>query len=135
MENDKEKLKHFEKKLKFFAEDKFGSLGALAEQLQKSPSYLTRIVKQKVKPNFYFFIELFKLGCNINWLLDDNREDLDYNVNNIVVLTEDEKKLIADIRMFTEKYGSIVNIIPGIKTYIDNQKSFQEKTLGADREK
>ena len=123
-------MESFGNKLKFFAKKRFGSLNALAGELGMNPSYLSRIVMGHIKPKSDFFEKILNLGCDLNWLLDVNKNELDWVEGNRIELNSEEADLINKIRSFQTQYGEVVNIVPAINKYIDNQKDFQGKTIG-----
>ena len=70
------------------------------------------------------------MGCDLNWLLDVNKNELDWVEGNRIELNSEESDLINKIRSFQTQYGEVVNIVPAINKYIDNQRDFQDKTIG-----
>lgn len=61
-------------KLKSFGIRKYGSLKELAAELEMSPSNLSQYTQDKSAPGAQMLRRLQKLGCDINWLLEETTE-------------------------------------------------------------
>lgn len=61
----------FGEKIRVFAKQKFGSLTALAANLEIDLPSLVRYTKGGAKPGVEFFAKMLTLGCDLNWLLDE----------------------------------------------------------------
>jgi hypothetical protein len=60
------------KKIKEFGEEKFkGNITKYAEATKKSRTDLYRYIKNETSPGGEFFLELYKLGCDMNWLFSE----------------------------------------------------------------
>lgn len=87
----------FGDKIKSFAKEKFGSDKLLAEALGMSPQQLAAYTAEKRKPGFEILQKLGGLGCDIPWLLDDDKTISELNNSFNPVKVTDEKKGCFDI--------------------------------------
>ncbi len=98
----------FSYKLRKWILSNYNSLNEFAKDLETSPQHLSRLLNGKRKPGYRILKKLYNLGCSIDWLLDDNIEDLDSNDggrNNL-------KKVIKTlcILLFANELLSIITI-------------------------
>lgn len=84
-------------KIKLFATGRLWTLSRLASEVGISPQALNRYVNNSVIPGADFLIKLKKIGCSLDWLLDDTEYDKNF-IKNIYYRIEEQ--LIA-------KYGSL----------------------------
>ena len=63
----------FGEKIKVFAKKKFGSLNDLSNIMGVSPNQISSYTTENRKPGFEMLQKLYYNGCDIGWLLDDNR--------------------------------------------------------------
>ncbi len=63
----------FGEKIKVFAQQKYDSVKNLAALMEVSPQQLSSYTKEARKPGYDILRQLYLLGCDINWLLDDNK--------------------------------------------------------------
>lgn len=61
-------------RLKEFAEAFYGNMAGLARKLGVSQAYFTSYISGRSLPGGEVLIELYNLGCNINWLLTGQGE-------------------------------------------------------------
>ena len=73
----------FGEKIKYFGKKRFGTVKVLAESLKMSPQQLAAYTNESRKPGFDILANLQRLGCNLNWLLDDDKtiDELNYFIN------------------------------------------------------
>lgn len=62
----------FGEKIKTFGKTQFGSVKALAEAMGMLPQQLSTYISEVKKPGFDVLAKLKGLGCDMNWLIDDN---------------------------------------------------------------
>lgn len=62
----------FGSKLKYFAKNKYKKIKVFAEILGKDEGYLQKIFTGKLQPGKDFLVEVMKLGCDMEWLLNDS---------------------------------------------------------------
>lgn len=87
----------FGDKLKVFAQKKYGADKHLATALGMSPQQLAAYTAEKRKPGFEILQKLADLGCDISWVLDDNKNADELNNSFIFVKTKSENNGILDI--------------------------------------
>lgn len=63
----------FGDKLKTFGKANFGSVKALAEALEMLPQQLSAYISETKKPGMEILSKLNTLGCDIAWLIDENK--------------------------------------------------------------
>ncbi|MHC1738984.1 MAG: helix-turn-helix domain-containing protein [Ignavibacteriaceae bacterium] len=86
---------NFEQKLKLFLKVKFRHPGWGAAALNVSQTQLSRYLHGKTMPGGEVLIRISKLGCNMNWLLDDGSTE--------PMLKDDYQKVIANLKVIKEK--------------------------------
>lgn len=67
------------KRLREFAESKYGSIKSLAEAIEVKPPNLQKYLRDEREPGTATLIKLKKVGCDINWLLFGESEMLTNN--------------------------------------------------------
>lgn len=67
----------FGKRLKEFADQKFGSITALSKAIGISQPNMARYVKGDVQPTKVLFEKLIEVDCDIEWLLTGRKRDTD----------------------------------------------------------
>lgn len=65
----------FGKRLKEFADQKFGSITALSKAIGISQPNIARYVKGDVQPTKVLFEKLIEVGCDIEWLLTGRQRE------------------------------------------------------------
>ena len=93
-------------KIKVFGLEKFGSLKAFAEAVGKTPPDLSQYIGPDAKrdPGAGFLKKLYDLGCDMNWLFND-----DENKNDNPLLDEIER-LRKEVKLQKEALKKIKNI-------------------------
>lgn len=87
----------FGDKIKAFSQKKYGTDKLLASALGMSPQQLAAYTAEKRKPGFEILQKLADLGCDIAWLLDNNKTIDELNNSFVIVKGESENKAILDI--------------------------------------
>lgn len=87
----------FGDKLKAFAQKKYGADKHLAAALGMSPQQLAAYTAEKRKPGFEILQKLAWLGCNIPWILDDDKTIDELNNSFAIVKGESENNGFIDI--------------------------------------
>ncbi|MDR3628265.1 MAG: hypothetical protein P4L45_15585 [Ignavibacteriaceae bacterium] len=66
----------FSEKIKLFGVDKFGSIRNFADAVGKTPPDLSRYLGKEPSriPGAGFIQKLYNLGCDLNWLFDEQNE-------------------------------------------------------------
>ena len=62
----------FGEKIKAFGKGQFGSVKGLAEAMGMLPQQLSTYISEVKKPGFDVLAKLKGLGCDMNWLIDEN---------------------------------------------------------------
>lgn len=63
----------FETKLRSWIESNFPKLNNFSSLMGIQQSTLSRYLKGEQKPGYEFLDKIRKLGCDLNWLLDDDK--------------------------------------------------------------
>lgn len=77
-------------RIRVFAKKKYSTLKKLADEMGISPQQLQQYISGKREPGSKILLRLFKLGCDINWLLTGNETIESYK---IIRLENEVKKL------------------------------------------
>ena len=86
-------------KIKQFGLKNFGSLQDFAKALDIVPAQLSAYIHERRGPGSPFLKKMRDLGCDLNWLFDDNEAGMvregkiDYKSNRIMDLEEENKQL------------------------------------------
>ena len=84
-------------KLRVFAENNFGSVSKLAELLGMKPPSFYKYLNDESVPGGEILAKLVKLGCDVNWLLeDDDRSPPEVEIVDRVKELEEENRLLRD---------------------------------------
>ena len=94
-------------KLRFFADDKHGGVSNLAELMGiKTPSLYPYLNDESV-PGGLMLQKLYKLGCDINWLLDEDgiikEPKIEYGVRDLEKEIAKLRKAIKQIQNVLDK--------------------------------
>jgi len=65
----------FEEKLRQFLSKKYAHVGLAFTELKVSRVQLSMYLNGRAKPGFQVLQELAKMGCDINWLVNDEIEE------------------------------------------------------------
>ena len=87
----------FGDKLKAFAQKKYGADKHLAAALGMSPQQLAAYTAEKRKPGFEILQKLAGIGCDISWILDDNKTIDELNDSLTFAKSEPEINGILDL--------------------------------------
>lgn len=74
-------------KLKIFAKQNFGTIKKLAESVDKSPQNFGQYTSNNRLPGTQLLKKLYDVGCDINWLLNDDTDEqykIRLNISNSV---------------------------------------------------
>ena len=63
----------FGEKIKAFAKKKFGSLTNLCEKIEMSTQQMWAYTSENSKPSYDVLVKLYQIGCDLNWLVDENK--------------------------------------------------------------
>ncbi len=98
-------------KIRLFGKTKFGSIKNFSEKMEMHPSNLQVYMKNISSPGFPILCKLSKLGCSIDWLLDDDVKEGDIKKeksiyqDQIDTLTKENKKLRKEIKRLGDLIG------------------------------
>jgi transcriptional regulator with XRE-family HTH domain len=96
-------------KLKHFAKTKYGSVDGLAAQLGIASSSLSRYISGIVMPKLDFLQELLKLGCDMNWLLNE-KISTDGDSDKIDPVALEMKRILDENLQLKAQIGKIASI-------------------------
>jgi len=109
----------FGEKIKVFAKRKFGSLNDLATAMEVNANQMSAYTTERSKPSYEIMLKLFQQGCDIHWLLDDNR-DIYEEINEFVGVESKDIGRNSVILSFTpEQFEVIKGIILSFKIKMD----------------
>jgi len=90
-------------KIRFFGDQKFGSIKKYAEALDMKPSSLQKYLNGDREPGTGILKKMLNLGCDINWLLDEDsslvKEKQEKYDGFDIKKAEDLKKQLAQLEL------------------------------------
>ena len=98
-------------KLKKWAKNNYGSLKKLAEILEFSPVNLSMYAKDKRDPGAPFLRKIRKLGCDINWLLEEDGKECINEPNQPYGLEAEIERLREENFELKKKLASINKLL------------------------
>jgi len=97
----------FGEKIRWFAKQNFGNVSKLAEALNMHQPDLSNYINGKYRPGTDFYIRMRKLGCDINWLLDEDgvikEPKIEYGVRDLEKEIAKLRKAIKQIQNVLDK--------------------------------
>lgn len=95
-------------KLKVFAQDKFGSINLFAEAIGMKAPGLYDYFNDRSTPGGDLLKKLLKMGCDINWLLNDNEEpDVNSPPETVEALKAKNSQLEEENQRLRDTFGQI----------------------------
>ena len=67
-------------RMRIFAKRKYGTLKSLADIMEISPQQLQQYLSGKREPGAKILLKLMKAGCDINWILGEEKKTEDYRI-------------------------------------------------------
>jgi transcriptional regulator with XRE-family HTH domain len=90
-------------KIKAFAKQKFGSLNDLAVAMNVNANQMSAYTTGRSKPSYEIMLKLYQQGCDINWLLDDNKpisgflNNEEKDLDGVAPLSSEEIKIFREM--------------------------------------
>ncbi|MDR2582061.1 MAG: helix-turn-helix domain-containing protein [Fibromonadaceae bacterium] len=79
----------FGEKIKTFAKKKFGSLTNLCEKIEMPTQQMWAYTSENSKPSYDVLVRLYQAGCDLNWLVDENKPINEFFDNEMKENTEE----------------------------------------------
>lgn len=98
-------------KIEEFGLKKFGSLKAFAAAVDKSPQGLSQYIGKNAKslPGTPFLKKLYNLGCDMNWLFDDEEDKAKPSLaSQLLEENNSLRKEIAELKRRLEQIEKII---------------------------
>lgn len=118
-------------KLRYFGNEQFGNITKFANALGVKPPSLYAYLKNESVPGGELLQKLLILGCDINWLLDNNlgidsyknNGQSKFNSSNTLQLSEEEIQIINKLKQMPEAIALFNDVLSGI---IETRKGLSE---------
>jgi transcriptional regulator with XRE-family HTH domain len=111
-----EKNTMFGEKIKAFAKKKFGSLTNLCEKIEMSTQQMWAYTSENSKPSYDVLVKLYQIGCDLNWLVDENKPINEFFDN------EMQKNSDYSISPFTpEQFEAIKGVFLAFKAKLNEE--------------
>lgn len=96
-------------KLRHFADSEHGGITNLAELMDMKPPSLYPYLNDESIPGGLMLKKLFKLGCDINWLLEDESKIREPKIDYKSQRLEDLEQEVRRLRKAIVQFQNIIN--------------------------